>query len=114
MVPQPVGPAAPQPLQIENPAIFVPQAWEVRPGTMLRGLLAEWCARVGAELQWNAEYDFPVMASLAMTGTFEEAVRTLLTGFNAVKPTPQARLHYNPAAGQSVLIVEVVGNNYGE
>lgn len=118
--PQPdAAPAAPQlmqpqPLQIENPAIFVPQVWEARPGRSLREQLQDWCNRVGAELHWEAEYDYPVQASMSMTGTFEEAVRVLLTGFGDAKPTPRARLHYNPAAGQSILIVEATGNNYGE
>lgn len=104
----------PQPLQIENPAVFVPQVWEVRPGRSLREQLQDWCSRVGVELHWDAEYDYPIQASMSMTGTFEEAVRVLLTGFGDAKPTPRARLHYNPAAGQSILIIEATGNNYGE
>jgi hypothetical protein len=104
----------PQPLQIENPPIFVPQIWETRPGQTLRQLLQEWCGRVNVEMNWTAEYDYPVMASMSMTGTFEEAVRVLLSGFDAAKPTPRARLHYNPAAGQSILIVEASGNHYGD
>lgn len=110
----PQGLPQPEPLQIENPPVFVPQVWEARPGQTLRQLLQEWSARAGVELNWAAEYDYPVMASLNMTGTFEEAVRVLLGGFDAARPTPRARLHYNPAAGQSVLIVEATGNHYGE
>ncbi len=105
---------SPQPLQIENPLLFQSQTWEARPGHTLRTLLQEWCARVGAELNWTAEFDYPIMASMNMTGTFEEAVRVLLTGFDAAKPTPRGRLHYNPAAGQSILIVEADGNHYGD
>lgn len=108
------GVPAPQPLQIENPLIFVPQVWEARPGQSLRGILQEWSGRVGAELHWSAEYDYPMMASFNMSGTFEEAVRTLLSGFDAAKPTPRGRFHFNPAAGQAILIVEASGNNYGE
>lgn len=112
-VPQHVIPK-PQPLRIENPAIFVSQHWEAKPGQNLRALLREWCARVGAELNWNAEYDYPIMASVNITGTFEEAVRTLLSGFGSANPTPRGQLHYNPAVGQTMLIVEATGNNYGE
>ena len=105
---------SPQPLQIENPLLFQSQTWEARPGQTLRALLQEWCARVGVELNWTAEFDYPIMASMNMTGTFEEAVRVLLTGFDAAKPTPRGRLHYNPAAGQSILIVGADGNHYGD
>lgn len=103
-----------QPLQIENPIMFQSQTWEARPGQTLRTLLQEWCTRVGTELNWTAEFDYPIMASMNMTGTFEEAVRVLLTGFDAAKPTPRGRLHYNPAAGQSILVVEADGNHYGD
>ncbi|MBI3419676.1 MAG: TcpQ domain-containing protein [Proteobacteria bacterium] len=113
MSPQPMM-MGPQPLQIQNPALFAPQAWEARPGQTLRALLQDWCMRAGTELDWQAEYDYPVTASLHMTGTFEEAVRTLLSGFNGAHPVPYGRLHYNPAAGQSILIVEASGNHYGD
>lgn len=112
--PTQAGLPTPQALQIENPLIFTPQNWEAKPGQSLRSLLQEWCGRVGAELNWSAEYDYPIMASMNMTGTFEEAVRTVLSGFNNANPTPRGRLHYNPAAGQAILIVEATGNNYGE
>jgi hypothetical protein len=106
--------AAAQPLQIQNPALFQSMTWEAKPGQTLRALLQDWCSKVGAELNWQAEYDYPVMASLSMSGTFEEAVRTILAGFNTAKPVPYGRLHYNPAAGQSILIVEASGNHYGD
>ncbi len=105
---------APQPLQIENPLVFQSQTWTAAPGQTLRTLLQNWCARVGVELNWTAEFDYPIMATMNMTGTFEEAVRVLLIGFDGAKPTPRGRLHYNPAAGQSILIVEADGNHYGD
>lgn len=69
---QQVAPAstAPQPLQIENPLVFQSQTWEARPGQTLRALLQDWCTRVGVELTWTAEFDYPIMASMNMTGTF--------------------------------------------
>lgn len=93
---------------------YAPQSWEARPGQTLRKLLQEWCARAGTELNWQAEYDYPIMASFNMAGTFEEAVRMLLSGFHGAKPVPYGRLHYNPAIGQSILIVQATGNHYGD
>jgi hypothetical protein len=90
------------------------QNWEARPGQTLRKLLQEWCSRAGTELNWQAEYDYPIMASFNMAGTFEEAVRMLLSGFHGAKPVPYGRLHYNPAIGQSILIVQASGNHYGD
>lgn len=102
------------PMPFQNPALFAPQMWEAHPGQTLRTLLQSWCSRAGAELDWQAEFDYPVTASMNMTGTFEEAVRTLLAGFHTANPVPYGRLHYNPAAGQSILIVEASGNHYGD
>jgi hypothetical protein len=95
-------------------ASYAPQSWEARPGQTLRKLLQDWCARAGTELSWQAEYDYPIMASFNMAGTFEEAVRMLLSGFHGAKPVPYGRLHYNPAIGQSILIVQAAGNHYGD
>jgi hypothetical protein len=97
-----------------QPASYAPQSWEARPGQTLRKLLQDWCARAGTELSWQAEYDYPIMASFNMAGTFEEAVRMLLSGFHGAKPVPYGRLHYNPAIGQSILIVQAAGNHYGD
>ena len=91
-----------------------PQSWSVEAGTMLRETLEAWCRRAGVELYWSSEYDFPIRASATLTGSFEEAVRDLLTGFEGARPQPFGRLHVNPAAGQTLLIISVRGNDYGE
>ncbi|MBV8061694.1 MAG: TcpQ domain-containing protein, partial [Alphaproteobacteria bacterium] len=70
----------------------------------------EWCGRVHVEFNWMAEYDYPLEASFGFNGTFEEAVRDLLTGFEAAHPQPVAELHTNPAIGQMVMIVQTRGN----
>jgi len=86
--------------------------WSVQRGETLRKVLTEWCQQAGIELQWLAEYDYPVEASAHFNGEFEEALRGLLAGFEAARPQPIAELHTNSRAGQSVLVVQARGNSY--
>ncbi|MDE2029489.1 MAG: TcpQ domain-containing protein [Alphaproteobacteria bacterium] len=86
--------------------------WGAERGETLRKVLAAWCQRAGVQLQWQAEYDYPMEASVDFRGSFEDAVRSLLTGFESARPQPFAELHNNPAAGQRLLIVRTRGNSY--
>ncbi len=88
--------------------------WTANRGETLRSVLDGWARKAGVEVSWQAEYDYPIQASVASTGTFEEAVRGLLLGFQDAQPQPIARLHNSPTAGQTVLVVEVRGNNYSD
>ncbi len=86
------------------------QSWDAQPGDSLRKVLQTWSKRANIEFDWMAEYDYPLQASTHFTGTFEDAVRNLLTGFETAHPQPIAELHSNPKAGQMVLVVTTRGN----
>lgn len=89
-------------------------SWTADRGEMLRKVLENWGRRAGVEISWQAEYDFPLQASVTLNGSFEEAVRSLLVGFENAKPQPIGQLHNNPTAGHAVLVVQTRGNNYNE
>ncbi|MGE3623392.1 MAG: TcpQ domain-containing protein [Bdellovibrionales bacterium] len=95
-------------------ASSVVDTWTGARGETLHHVLENWSRRSGAEFEWLAEYDYPLQASIAYTGTFEEAVRSLLSGFEEAHPQPVARLHANPAIGQMVLVIETRGNSYAD
>jgi hypothetical protein len=86
--------------------------WSAERGDTLRKVLADWCKRSGVELQWLAEYDYPMEATAHFSGSFEDAVRLLLAGFESARPQPIAELHTNATAGQMLLVVQTRGNNY--
>lgn len=86
--------------------------WTASRGDTLHKVLEDWSHRAGAEFEWAAEYDYPLQASISYTGTFEEAVRNLLSGFEDAHPQPVAQLHANPGAGQMVLVIRSRGNSY--
>lgn len=86
------------------------EVWHAEPGDRLHSIIKKWCARAHVELVWATEYDYPVQASMHFSGSFEEAVRGLLTGFVEARPQPYGRLHDNPAVGQRTLVIETRGN----
>lgn len=90
--------------------VGAPEGWSAERGDTLRKVLANWCARDGVQLQWLAEYDYPLEASADFSGSFENAVRQLLAGFATAQPQPVAALHTNAGAGQKVLVVQARGN----
>jgi hypothetical protein len=96
------------------PAVDVNSAdgWSADRGDTLRKVLTVWCKRSGVELQWLAEYDYPMEATAHFSGGFEDAVRQLLAGFENARPQPVAELHTNASAGQMLLVVQARGNVY--
>lgn len=90
----------------------VVDSWMATKGDTLHEVLKGWAKRANVELSWQAEYDFPLQASIAFGGTFEEAVRGLLSGFENATPQPVGTLHKNQIAGQTVLIIQTRGNKY--
>jgi len=88
----------------------VVQSWEADRGDSLRRVLERWARSAAVEFNWMAEYDYPLQASVHFTGTFEDAVRNLLVGFENAHPQPVAELHSNSRAGQTVLVVATRGN----
>ncbi len=88
--------------------------WRAEPGEHLRDVIRRWASRAGVDVVWSTEYDFPIQAGVSLNGSFEEAVRDLLSGFVDAKPQPFGRLHDNPNAGQRTLVVQTRGNTGAE
>ena len=86
------------------------ESWAAERGDTLHKVLTNWCRRSGVELQWLAEYDYPMQASARFNSGFEDAVRNLLSGFEGAQPQPIGALHTNSGAGQMVLVVQARGN----
>jgi hypothetical protein len=114
--PQAIMPAPAMALSVPAPAMTVTtpasvsESWTADRGDMLRKVLEIWCRRSNVEFDWLSEYDYPLEASVAYSGTFESAVRNLLTGFENAHPQPVAELHSNAGLGQMVLVIQARGN----
>lgn len=94
-----------------DPAVEV---WHAERGTTLRTVLEAWSDRAKVELHYMANYDYPLQASMHVEGDFEEALRTVLDGLQYAHPQPVGRLHKNKSIGNSVLVIESRGNDFGE
>lgn len=88
------------------------QSWSAERGDTLHKILEDWSQHAKVEFDWLSEYDYPLQASVSFSGTFEDAVRNLLFGFEGAHPQPVAELHANSNLGQMVLVVTTRGNNY--
>ena len=95
---------------VASEPVKVAEMWTADRGDSLRKVLTSWSHRAHVELEWLAEYDYPLQASVNLTGSYEDAVRNLLTGFEGAQPQPVAQLHANAGAGQKVLVVRARGN----
>ena len=81
----------------------------------LHKTLEQWSTPAQASVsEWLAEPRplSTLPASISYTGTYEDAVRSLLSGFEDAHPQPVAELHANPGAGQMVLVIQTRGNSY--
>jgi hypothetical protein len=98
----------------ETPHTTAIDSWVADKGETLHKVLEKWARRANVELSWQAEFDYPLQASLSFNGSFEEGVRNLLAGLQDAKPQPYGTLHVNQTSGQSVLVVQTRGNNYND
>lgn len=97
------GKAIPQAIET---AKAVQQTWVAEKGQTMRQAFAAWAPDAGVTLIWSAAYDYPLQTDVAINGTFQDAIRTMLDGFSKAQPRPVGRLHNNGATGNAVLVVE--------
>lgn len=80
-------------------------SWQAKTGTMLKDVLQEWSETVGVELYWTIDYDYEVVQDVALNGSFQQAVASLLVDFKSANPQPYGQLH-NGSNGPAVLIIK--------
>jgi len=61
--------------------------WVAKPGSTLKTSVQEWGKKAGWDVVWNADYDYPIKASLTFEGSFLDAITTLFRSYEkAEKP----------------------------
>lgn len=64
-------PRCPPPYRKNPPArLPTPQIWCLYRGETLKSAVTGWAQRVGWSLQWELQYDYPIMATACFRGTF--------------------------------------------
>lgn len=76
------------------------RTWKVAKGSDLRLALQSWADEAGVTLNWQAPNNLSIDYMVWVDGTFEEAVDTLMKGFEAKSDlSPSAALRVDPLAG---------------
>ena len=86
--------------------------WQALKGSTLRHVLEQWTGKARVDLEWGTEFDYPLLTSFDISGTFEEALKKLLDAFSESNPRPYGRLHRNGA--HSVLVIQTRGKTHYE
>ena len=81
--------------------------WTAKPGQTLQQVLKMWSMDAHAELAWEDAGDMPISGEFAYDGTFDQAVDSLLSLYNAGGNEPHAKLYPNLPQGPSVLMVSI-------
>lgn len=97
--PAPTVSPAPAPKQPE-PAM----SFEAARGQKVSAILADWGTKAGVEILWNANRDYPVMASLEVNAPYEEAVEILLSQFRNESARPIGTLYKD--GSRRILVVD--------
>jgi Toxin co-regulated pilus biosynthesis protein Q len=84
--------------------------WQALKGSTLRHVLEQWTGKARVDLEWGTEFDYPLLTSFDISGTFEEALKKLLDTFSESNPRPYGRLHRNGA--HSVLVIQTRGKTH--
>jgi len=85
--------------------VKITSKWEARPGVTLRQTLESWAKQSNVELNWSTPYDYPVNNAFYFSGSFSDAVQSLLSTYGGGKPSPKGRLYPNLPDGPSVLMI---------
>lgn len=101
-----IEPAQLPTVAFQKPVKPINKTWFGAKGSSLRDVLADWSGKANVELYWDSEFDYPLQATVVVSGSFEEAVTKILEGFDSAQPRPLGRLHKNNSSGPPVLIVE--------
>ena len=80
--------------------------WRAQNGDSLRTVIESWANIEGVDLYWSSEFDYKLAGDVNISGNFEQAIETLLSGFSEAQPRPTGRLHPNLPHGPAVLVVE--------
>ncbi len=80
--------------------------WRVMKGANLQSTLDVWADSTKGRLIWKADKAFSMPESMAMQGTFEDAVEAVLARFPRGQARPVGKIYTDPANGQKVLVIE--------
>jgi hypothetical protein len=73
--------------------------WSASADETLRETLQKWAIQDGSSLEWTIDYDYLLKRPVNYSGSFAEAVKTLLDQFVEVEPRPYGQLFKGKQGG---------------
>jgi Toxin co-regulated pilus biosynthesis protein Q len=81
--------------------------WSGPSGANLQTVLDDWGRKAGVTVIWDGYASIPLKNAIALNGTFEEAVQTLLDQYQNDPARPTGQLNQDPDSGERILIMSL-------
>lgn len=81
--------------------------WSAAPGANIQTTLDQWSSQAGVAIVWQSYMDFAVKQPLNVSGSYEQAVQSLLDQFNNDSRRPVGQLNTDPATGAKTLLMDI-------
>jgi hypothetical protein len=81
--------------------------WSAPAGANIQTVLNEWGRNAGVTIVWQSYASMPVKSPLALNGSFESAVQSLLDQFQENSERPVGQLNTDPVTGQRTLLIDI-------
>lgn len=98
------APSAP-PVQASIPALH--DEWTAAPGSNIQSVLGQWSSKAGVAVVWQSYMNVAVKQPLKVSGTYEQAVQSLLDQFNNDSRRPVGQLNIDPETGARTLLMDM-------
>jgi hypothetical protein len=98
--PAPKAPA----VQASIPAMH--DQWSAAPGTNIQAILDQWSSKAGVAIVWQSYMDFAVKQPISVSGTYEQAVQSLLDQYMNDSVRPIGQLNTDPETGTRTLLMD--------
>lgn len=81
--------------------------WNAPAGANIQTVLNQWAQSAGVRIVWQSYASIPVKNAVAMDGSFESAVQSLLDQYQSSAERPVGQLNTDPTTGQRTLLMDV-------
>jgi hypothetical protein len=92
-----------------QPAANPEKNWQATRGANLRDILDEWSRKQNVQLNWMATRNYLVKESTSVSGSFEQAVQSLIAQFSGEKNHPIARFYVDTIQKKPALLISEEG-----
>lgn len=93
------------PVQATVPALR--SEWSAKPGASIQQVLDQWGAKAGVAVVWQSYMNIPVRDEVKVSGSFEQAVQSLLDQYADDPERPLAQLNTDPDTGARTLTMNM-------